>query len=161
MALNDNEVSDPSSRRGPRAAGLAGATYPVTNDDAAAMLGAVAFSRDDYLRWLDPLCASVDVWETIYLQRLPARADGEHPVVAFVSGTWLNPYLERLAGDDAARTAFLAEYRERNTDVVAAHGGRFIARGGPHEVLEGDWNPLRLVVIEFPDMDAARVVEGT
>lgn len=68
---------------------------------------------EHYLRWLDPLCASVDVWETIYLQRLPARADGEHPVVAFVSGTWLNPYLERLAGDDAARTAFLAEYRER------------------------------------------------
>jgi hypothetical protein len=26
----------------------------VTNDDAAAMLGTVAFSRDDYLRWLDP-----------------------------------------------------------------------------------------------------------
>jgi uncharacterized protein (DUF1330 family) len=50
----------------------------------------------------------------------------------------------------------LAEYRERNTDVVAAHGGRFVARGGPHEVLEGDWNPKRLVIIEFPDMDAAR-----
>jgi uncharacterized protein (DUF1330 family) len=50
----------------------------------------------------------------------------------------------------------LAEYRERNTDVVAAHGGRFIARGGAHEVLEGDWNPKRVVIIEFPDMDAAR-----
>jgi uncharacterized protein (DUF1330 family) len=50
----------------------------------------------------------------------------------------------------------LIEYRKRNTDVVAAHGGRFIVRGGPHEALEGDWNPLRLVVIEFPDMDAAR-----
>ena len=50
----------------------------------------------------------------------------------------------------------LAEYRERNTEVVAAHGGRFVARGGQSEVLEGDWSPLRLVVIEFPDMDAAR-----
>jgi uncharacterized protein (DUF1330 family) len=50
----------------------------------------------------------------------------------------------------------LVEYRRRNTDAVAAHGGRFVARGGPHEVLEGDWNPLRLVIIEFPDMDAAR-----
>jgi uncharacterized protein (DUF1330 family) len=50
----------------------------------------------------------------------------------------------------------LAEYRRRNTDAVAAHGGHFVARGGPHEVLEGDWNPLRLVVIEFPDLDAAR-----
>jgi uncharacterized protein (DUF1330 family) len=50
----------------------------------------------------------------------------------------------------------LIEYRRRNTDVVAAHGGRFVARGGPHEVLEGDWSPLRLVIIEFPDLEAAR-----
>jgi len=50
----------------------------------------------------------------------------------------------------------LAEYRERNTDVVAAHGGRFVARGGPHEVLEGEWSPKRLVIIEFPDMASAR-----
>jgi uncharacterized protein (DUF1330 family) len=50
----------------------------------------------------------------------------------------------------------LAEYRERNTDVVAAHGGRFIARGGTHETLEGDWAPKRLVIMEFPDIEAAR-----
>jgi uncharacterized protein (DUF1330 family) len=50
----------------------------------------------------------------------------------------------------------LAEYRRRNTDVVAAHGGRFIVRGGAHEVLEGDWHTVRLVVMEFPDADAAR-----
>jgi uncharacterized protein (DUF1330 family) len=50
----------------------------------------------------------------------------------------------------------LLEYRRRNTDVVAAHGGRFVARGGRHEALEGDWAPLRLVIIEFPDVDAAR-----
>jgi uncharacterized protein (DUF1330 family) len=50
----------------------------------------------------------------------------------------------------------LAEYRERNTDAVARHGGRFIVRGGHHEVLEGDWAPVRLVVMEFPDLDAAR-----
>jgi uncharacterized protein (DUF1330 family) len=50
----------------------------------------------------------------------------------------------------------LVEYRRRNTDVVAAHGGRFIVRGGEQETLEGDWSPLRLVVMEFPDRDAAR-----
>lgn len=61
-----------------------------------------------YLRRLAPLCASVDVWETIYLQRLAAREDGEHPVVAFVSGTWLVPYFAAL-GD--ARAAFLDDYR--------------------------------------------------
>jgi uncharacterized protein (DUF1330 family) len=50
----------------------------------------------------------------------------------------------------------LAEYRRRNTEAVAAHGGRFLARGGATEALEGDWDPLRVVVIEFDDMDTAR-----
>ena len=50
----------------------------------------------------------------------------------------------------------LAEYRRRNTDVVAAHGGRFLVRGGELEVVEGEWDPVRAVVIEFPDMATAR-----
>jgi uncharacterized protein (DUF1330 family) len=50
----------------------------------------------------------------------------------------------------------LAQYREGNTRIVAEHGGRFLARGGEQERLEGDWDPLRIVIIEFPDMDAAR-----
>ena len=50
----------------------------------------------------------------------------------------------------------IAEYRRRNTDAVANHGGRFAVRGGEQELLEGDWPSLRIVVIEFPDMDAAR-----
>jgi uncharacterized protein (DUF1330 family) len=50
----------------------------------------------------------------------------------------------------------LIEYRARNTDVVAAHGGRFVARGGRIEVLEGDYSPVRVVIIEFPDIEAAR-----
>jgi uncharacterized protein (DUF1330 family) len=50
----------------------------------------------------------------------------------------------------------LVQYREGNTDVVAAHGGRFVARGGEQELLEGGWDPKRLVIIEFPDMEAAR-----
>jgi uncharacterized protein (DUF1330 family) len=57
---------------------------------------------------------------------------------------------------DARDQEKLAEYRDRNTGVVAAHGGRFIARGGRHEILEGDYEPKRVVIIEFPDLDAAR-----
>jgi uncharacterized protein (DUF1330 family) len=49
-----------------------------------------------------------------------------------------------------------ARYRELSTASVARHGGRFLVRGGAHEILEGDWRPSRLVVIEFDDMDAAR-----
>ena len=57
---------------------------------------------------------------------------------------------------DAWDTEALQEYRRRNTDAVAAHGGRFVVRGGEHELLEGDWDTRRLVVMEFPDMAAAR-----
>jgi uncharacterized protein (DUF1330 family) len=55
----------------------------------------------------------------------------------------------------------LVQYREGNTEAVAQHGGRFVARGGDQEVLEGDWEPKRLVIIEFPDMDAARAWYGS
>jgi uncharacterized protein (DUF1330 family) len=34
------------------------------------------------------------------------------------------------------------------------HGGRYLGRGGATKVLEGDWEPHRLVIIEFPDMAA-------
>jgi uncharacterized protein (DUF1330 family) len=50
----------------------------------------------------------------------------------------------------------LLEYRRRNTDAVASHGGRFLIRGGESEVLEGDWPTRRIVLIEFPDAAAAR-----
>ena len=57
---------------------------------------------------------------------------------------------------EAWDTGSLEEYRRRNTDAVANHGGRFVVRGGEQELLEGDWPSLRIVVIEFPDMAAAR-----
>jgi uncharacterized protein (DUF1330 family) len=57
---------------------------------------------------------------------------------------------------DAWDADALAEYRRRNTDAVGGHGGAFVVRGGEHEVLEGEWDTRRLVVIEFPDMTAAR-----
>jgi uncharacterized protein (DUF1330 family) len=45
-----------------------------------------------------------------------------------------------------------AEYRRQVLPLVQRYGGRFIVRGGAHEVLEGSWKPQRIVVIEFPDM---------
>jgi uncharacterized protein (DUF1330 family) len=39
---------------------------------------------------------------------------------------------------------------------LAAHGGRFIVRGGQMAVLEGDWQPKRLVAAEFDDLEAAQ-----
>jgi uncharacterized protein (DUF1330 family) len=49
-----------------------------------------------------------------------------------------------------------ARYRELSGPSVEKHGGRFLARGGALHVLEGEWEPERIVVIEFPSADAAR-----
>jgi uncharacterized protein (DUF1330 family) len=47
-------------------------------------------------------------------------------------------------------------YKNAVPAALAAHGGRFLARGGELAVLEGDWNPPRLVVLEFEDLAAAK-----
>ena len=44
------------------------------------------------------------------------------------------------------------DYRRQVPAVVAAHGGRFLVRGGATTVLEGEANPKRQVILEFPDM---------
>ena len=49
-----------------------------------------------------------------------------------------------------------ARYSELSGPSVERHGGRFLARGGAIRVLEGDWQPERLVVIEFESAEAAR-----
>ena len=51
------------------------------------------------------------------------------------------------------------EYKRQVAPLIAKFGGRFLVRGGAHEVLEGTWQPARLVVIEFPDMDAEILVQ--
>jgi uncharacterized protein (DUF1330 family) len=48
------------------------------------------------------------------------------------------------------------DYRERVPGVIAAHGGRYLVRGGAVEHLEGDRIPHRVVVLEFPDMAKLR-----
>jgi uncharacterized protein (DUF1330 family) len=47
-------------------------------------------------------------------------------------------------------------YRAAAPGAIAAGGGRFVVRGGEMAVLEGDWRPKRLVVLEFEDLDAAK-----
>jgi uncharacterized protein (DUF1330 family) len=39
--------------------------------------------------------------------------------------------------------------------MIAKHGGRYLTKGDSHKFPEGGhWNPERVVIIEFPDMDA-------
>jgi uncharacterized protein (DUF1330 family) len=47
-------------------------------------------------------------------------------------------------------------YKEASPGAIAAGGGRFVVRGGEVAVLEGDWQPKRLVVLEFEDLEAAK-----
>lgn len=49
-----------------------------------------------------------------------------------------------------------ARYSEMSGPRVERHGGRFLVRGGPITILEGDWEPQRFVVIEFESTQAAR-----
>jgi uncharacterized protein (DUF1330 family) len=49
-----------------------------------------------------------------------------------------------------------ARYQAASPGAVAAGGGRFLVRGGEHVVLEGDWDPKRLVMLEFEDLEAAK-----
>ena len=46
-------------------------------------------------------------------------------------------------------------YRQLVPATVQQYGGRFIVRGGAVETLEGDWQPKRVVVTEFPSLDQA------
>ncbi len=48
-------------------------------------------------------------------------------------------------------------YRTRAAESIAAHGGRYLVRGGRSELLEGDGPPPTFVVVEFPDLQQARV----
>ncbi len=54
-----------------------------------------------------------------------------------------------------------ARYREAVPRVVAASGGRYIVRGGEVEVLEGAHDGRRLVLFEFPSMEAIRSFWGS
>jgi len=46
------------------------------------------------------------------------------------------------------------EYMAHVLPQIEAAGGKYLARGGPHTVYEGDWTPYRLVLLEFPSREA-------
>lgn len=60
-----------------------------------------------YWRWLSPHARNLDIWETIYLQVL----DGSDPVVNFMRGTALRPFLSVLAEHEGTR--FIKAFAER------------------------------------------------
>jgi uncharacterized protein (DUF1330 family) len=63
--------------------------------------------------------------------QLPAYYIGEHIVSDF---TLFDAYLAKVV------------------PMIEHFGGRYLTKAGSHEILEGDWKPNRVVIIEFPDM---------
>jgi len=61
-----------------------------------------------YYDWLAPLVADLDIWSTVYLHVL----QGDDPVVDWMRGTGLRPFLQALDGPEQ-ETAFLDAYRVR------------------------------------------------
>jgi uncharacterized protein (DUF1330 family) len=48
------------------------------------------------------------------------------------------------------------EYRKAVPATIAAYAGRYLARGGALDSLEGGWSPKRMVILEFPSMAQAK-----
>lgn len=49
------------------------------------------------------------------------------------------------------------DYKKLAPESIEKYGGRYIARGGKCDVLEGTWQPRRLVLLEFPSAEQARM----
>ena len=49
-----------------------------------------------------------------------------------------------------------AAYKQLAPPTVALYGGKYLARGGHTEVLEGTWPAGRVVVLEFPSLEQAK-----
>ena len=52
--------------------------------------------------------------------------------------------------------AAMERYRALAESTIAQYGGRYLARGGAIETLEGDWSPQAIVVVEFPSIARRR-----
>lgn len=48
------------------------------------------------------------------------------------------------------------DYKKLAPPAVALYGGKYLARGGKNESLEGGWQADRLVILEFPSIENAK-----
>jgi uncharacterized protein (DUF1330 family) len=57
---------------------------------------------------------------------------------------------------DIVDPAGYEEYKQLASATVEKYGGKYIVRGGAVETLEGDWNPKRIVVLQFDSIQRAK-----
>jgi len=48
-------------------------------------------------------------------------------------------------------------YKKLAAPTVEQYGGKYIARGGMTETLEGNWSPTRLVILQFDSIEQAKI----
>ena len=82
---------------------------------------------------------------------IPAKGSGDMTTAASCEAT--RPYYLIFCGDihDSAR---YQTYAEQVRPLIESAGGRVIIKGGAFQVYEGDWNPSRIIVLEFPSKQA-------
>jgi uncharacterized protein (DUF1330 family) len=61
-----------------------------------------------------------------------------------------------IADIEITDPAAYEEYRNKVPATIAQYGGRYIARGGKTESLEGGWAPKRIALLEFPSLEQAQ-----
>jgi uncharacterized protein (DUF1330 family) len=61
-----------------------------------------------------------------------------------------------IANVDVTNPEQYEEYKKLSTIAMQASGAEVCIRGGKVEVLEGDWNPARFVMLKFPSVEQAR-----
>jgi uncharacterized protein (DUF1330 family) len=57
---------------------------------------------------------------------------------------------------DVKDPALYEEYKKKGAPTIIAYGGKPMARGGKAEVLEGNWQPKRMILLEFKNTQEAK-----
>lgn len=60
-----------------------------------------------------------------------------------------------ISDGEMRNQALFDEYRALAQASIAKHGGRYIVRGGAPQVIEGNWRPKAIVIVEFPTIREA------
>ena len=61
-----------------------------------------------------------------------------------------------IADVEVTDPAKFNEYRSQVSSTLEIYGGKYIVRGGATEKAEGNWEPGRMVIIQFESMDQAK-----
>ncbi|MCG8700384.1 MAG: DUF1330 domain-containing protein [Bacteroidales bacterium] len=61
-----------------------------------------------------------------------------------------------IANVEVTDAEIMKSYMAATPELIEKYSGKFLVRGGDFWIAEGDWNPQRVVVVEFPTMELAK-----